>query len=92
MTDLMTFLQNLRRPSLLIDAARFGVKHYKRGKYLRQVLRSDAVLSHGAALAKLISAEAELEDQRKTGDVAYNCRRHLEVLIAMMGEAELMQN
>ncbi len=90
MTDLMSMLGALRRPRLLIRAARFGADEYKRGTALRRLLKTEA-LSHGAALMRLMAVEAELEEARQAGNANYSVARHVDVLIAMMGEARLMK-
>jgi hypothetical protein len=44
-----------------------------------------------AALLKLIEYEDELNIQRKSGESAYNLVRHLDVLIAIVGEARILR-
>ena len=88
MTDCHARLATLRRPRLLLQAARFGLADYRPERDLRRIggLPSGA-LPPGAALAALIAAEEALETIRKTGDAAYSITRHLEVLIALLAEA-----
>ena len=35
-------------------------------------------------------AEAQMEDTRKSGDASYSCARHVEVLIALLAELQLL--
>ncbi len=92
MNDLLTMLKMLHRPRLLIRAARFGLSDYNREKHLRRVLSDAAMPTPGRAIAALMSAESVLEEKRKTGDASYSIAEHIELLIAMMGEARLLES
>ncbi len=89
MRDTLDYIIALRRPRLLTRAARLGLANYSRERTLARILESDAACSE-RVLQDLIQTEAELEATRKTGDVGYSVSRHLEVLIALMGEARLL--
>ncbi|PTQ71932.1 DUF6477 family protein [Celeribacter persicus] len=90
MTDVTTLLSTLRRPRLLIRAARLGLEHYNRNRDLKRVMRTGTAPSPARALTALIEEEARMEDIRRSGDATYNVTRHVEVLIALMGEARLL--
>ncbi len=83
MTDCHTRIAALRRPRLLLQAARFGLADYRPERDLRRITG----LPPGAALPALLAAEEALERIRKTGDATYSITRHLEVLIALLAEA-----
>lgn len=87
MTDFRTTLANLRRPRLLIRAARHGMGDYRRERDLRRLVNASAPET---ALPELIYAEERLEQIRQTGDASYSIARHIEVLIALMSEARLL--
>lgn len=87
MTTAVQILENLRRPSLLIRAARHGVAEYDRNKGLSRLIESTPGHGTEAVLAELLSTEAELETDRKAGLATYSVLRHIEVLVALMGEA-----
>lgn len=89
MQDIMSFLTNLHRPRLLIRAARIGVIDYNREPHLRRLTGLSTLPRSGQALMRLVEIEAQLNDQRLVKDAAYSVIRHVEVLIAMMGEARL---
>jgi hypothetical protein len=91
MLDLQTRIATLERPSLLARAARFGVDEYRRNVHLRRILGCERLPKHGAALMQLLDREAELDGWRtaKSGD--YRPSQHVEVLIAILGEAQLMR-
>jgi hypothetical protein len=90
MTDINTILAKLRRPRLLIRAARFGLNDYNRTRDLKRVMGGTAGLKASKVIDGLIDKEALFEDKRKKGDATYNVVRHVEVLIALMAEAHLL--
>lgn len=90
MNDVTTLLNALRRPRLLIRAARFGLNDYNRNRDLKRVMRTSTAPSPSRALSALIEEEAKVEETRRSGDATYNVKRHVELLIALMGEARLM--
>lgn len=88
MTDFRTILSNLRRPRLLIRAARFGLEDYRRDRDLRRILSDLA--SPERAVPQLLAEEERLEHIRQTGDLNYPVARHIEVLVALMAEVSLL--
>ena len=90
MTDLAATLATLRRPRLLIRAARFGLNDYDRGRDLRRLIRAEAPPAPERALDRLMAAEAEIEKVRRTRTAGYSVSRHVELLIAIMAEARLL--
>jgi hypothetical protein len=86
MTDLLTLVSELRRPRILIRAARAGVTGYDRNRDLKRVMRVAEPPSPERALSALIAAEAAVEETRKAGAATYSFTRHIELLIAMIGE------
>ena len=90
MTDLITLVQTLRRPSLLIRAAALGRKDYNRNRVLKRLVRSLTIPSPHRAIASLLTVEASLEAARCTGDASYSASRHVEVLIALLAEVHFL--
>lgn len=91
MQDLLTMLTTLSRPRLLIRAARFGQSTYNRERHLQRILGYGSLPRPAAALLRLIELEREVDEQRRADDAGYTLTRHVDLLIAMMGEAELLQ-
>ncbi len=89
MTDPRFALADLRRPRLLIRAARFGMSDYRRERDLRRLIGRSAPPED--AFRDLLSAEGRLEEHRLSGDANYSVARHIEVLIALVAEARLAQ-
>lgn len=88
MTDFRALLADLRRPQLLIRAARLGVSEYCRERDLKRLLNAQP--SPDRAVSRLLSEEEALEETRKRGDACYSVARHIEVLIALIAEARLL--
>ena len=90
MQDVLSILNSLHRPRLLIRAARAGAQDYNRKRHLQRLLGYGALPRTAAALMRLIDLERGMNDARKDGDAGYSLPRHIDVLIAIMGEANLM--
>ncbi len=91
MKDILSILNDLRRPRLLIRAAREGAQEYCRDSHLKRHLGYGALPRSGPALMKLMEIEGVLNDQRHREDAGYSLIKHVDVLIAMMGEARLLR-
>lgn len=87
MTDFRALLAELRRPRLLIRAARHGMGDYRRERDLRRLVTTSIPES---ALPELVRQEERLEEIRRTGCASYSLIRHVEVLIALMAEVRLL--
>lgn len=90
MTDILSIVADLRRPQLLIKAARCGMTEYNRNRDLKRLMRVLSIPSPDRALSALLAEEERLEETRKAGDATYSITRHIEVLIAMLSEARLL--
>ena len=88
MSDFRSLLADLRRPRLLIRAARCGLADYRRDRDLRRLIPFAA--APDCTLPQLLDEEERLEAVRKRGDAAYPVGRHVEVLIALMAEVRLL--
>ncbi len=91
MLDLHTRIATLTRPQLLARAARFGVDDYRRTVHLRRILQSDMLPRHGHAIMQLLDIEGEMDAMRIAKSGNYRPAHHVEVLIAILGEARLMR-
>ena len=83
-------LAALRRPRLLVRAARHGTTDYDRSRALPRLLDISGASAPEKALSALIQAEAEVEDRRKGALATYSVTRHIELLAALMVEARLI--
>lgn len=91
MNQPLALFRNLRRPKILIRAARIAATGYRRERDLTRVLKTRRPACPERGLDTLLQIEAELEETRKTGTSAYNVTRHVEVLTAVIAEARLLQ-
>ena len=90
MTDFQTILNDLRRPGLLIRAARIGLSDYRRERDLRRLIGEAAPADPARTLPRLLAEEARLEAERTHGQAGYSLCRHIEILIALLGELRLL--
>lgn len=90
MNDLLQIVTDLKRPKLLIQAARAGLVDYNRNRDLRRLTRASIVPNPQTAVAALLAEEDRLEETRRKGCANYSFTRHIEILIAMIAEARLL--
>lgn len=86
MFDMPDHLATLRRPRLLMRAARIGLTDYRRSRDLRRLLPDGG---EGPALFELLELEARHETARLSNLATYSPLRHLEALIALLAEWHL---
>ncbi len=87
MQDLLGMIAALNRPRLLVRAARFGVEDYDRDVHLPRLLKSSDAPRPGRAVIMLLAEEAAQETNRRSEGTGYTLARHVELLIALLGEA-----
>jgi hypothetical protein len=87
MSDFCKAIATLRRPRLLVRAARLGLGDYRRERDLRRLIGDTAAPE--AALPRLMDEEERLDQSRRRGDATYPVTRHIEVLIALMAELRM---
>ena len=75
----------------MMRAARAGAESYRRDAHLPRLLGRSVLPRHKEALLNLIGIEAELNTKRKDAEPDYSLLRHLDVLIAMVGEARILR-
>ena len=91
MTPTIPDLAHLRRPALLIEAARLGVATYCRERTLRRHLGDLHHPDSEAVLETLLEIEEELNQLRRHDYAGYSPARHVDVVIAILGEVRLMR-
>ena len=90
MTDLYRQMTTLRRPRLLVRAAKIGLSDYVRDRDLKRMFAPDQPPGPGQAMGSLMDREAEIEAVRQSGGAAYSAARHVEVLTALIAECRLV--
>lgn len=83
-------LAQLRRPRLLVQAARHGLTSYDREAVLSRILKGAAPGPGTTSFDQLTRAERALDDARRRGDAGYNAAGHVEALTALIAEARLL--
>ncbi|MEM9787971.1 MAG: DUF6477 family protein [Pseudomonadota bacterium] len=91
MLDIFTRLRTLKRPALLARTARFGVDDYRREVHLKRLLHCDTLPRPADAIMQLFDLESEINALREEKSGDYAVARHVEILIALSGEARLLQ-
>ncbi|WP_027258825.1 DUF6477 family protein [Leisingera aquimarina] len=92
MQDAFTRLTLLRRPRILARAARLGAQNYCRQRDLRRILGYGILPKPAAAVMQLLELESAQDSARKAGEAGYSLIRHVDVLIALAGEAAFLRN
>ncbi len=92
MQDILSRISMLNRPKLLVSAARHGAQNYQRARHLPRLLNPGDSVKNGQALMLLSDVEDTLNEQRLNHDTTYSLMRHVEVLIAIVGEAQLLRS
>lgn len=91
MQDILNMLETLRRPRLLMRAARIGADDYNRTVHLPRVLGYGTLPRHVKALVRLMEIEGEMNAQRLEDISGYSLLQHIDVLIALVGEARALR-
>lgn len=80
-------MPRLRRPRLLVRAAKAGLGAYNRKRDLRRALKCEETPAPGTALPRLIAEEERLDQARRESAADYDVQQHLLLLIALIAEA-----
>ena len=78
----------LIRPKLLIETARFGARHYRRERDLPGAIPGLLARALGQIVARLSEAERHCEELRRERSPAYRPARHVQILSALIAEAD----
>jgi hypothetical protein len=91
MTTLLEQIGALRRPGLLMRAARHGAVDYDRSRDLKRLMRRDVTPGPVEALSAVLEMEERAESARQNADAGYSVARHIDLLVAILGEASLVR-
>ncbi len=91
MQSILDRLNTIHRPRLLIQAARIGSATYRRDLQLRRLCAPGQLPRSAPALAMLMELEDEMNLKRRAKETSYCAAEHVDILIAMMGEARLLR-
>jgi len=91
MQDIQGQISALKRPPLLVRAARFGVDDYCRSRHLPRFIDKNPLPNPGQALVLLLDLEKSMNAERVARTGGYSVAKHIQVLVALMAEAQLFQ-
>ena len=91
MEDVLTLISRLKRPTMLVRTARYGIDDYNRIVHLRRLLKAETVPGPGQAIIKLLEIEAVVNAQRIDQKAEYSVARHVELIVALMCEAQILK-
>ncbi len=91
MPHIETVLQELQRPRLLIAAARYGARKYRRSRHLRSLLASTVGMDQRAIVKYLLEKESDMDWDRRSRSADYNVKRHILALSAIVEEVRVLR-
>ena len=89
MTVFSGIFDHMRRPKLLIRAARIKASGYRRERDLPRILPPRSAATSEVRVRRLMDIEADLDATRRIGDSTYSITQHVEVLTALIAEATM---
>ena len=92
MQDILSMLEGMKRPRLLMRAARHGANDYQRDVHLPRLLGYGNLPGTGAALLRLLEVESSINEQRIDQDSNYSLLRHIDLMIAIVGECRMLKS
>ena len=84
-------LNALTRPQLLVRAARHRAIDFSRERAMRRLLQGAPVPAPGQAFDTLFEMEHAMNAARSEGGAAYSPARHVELLAALIHEAQIAE-
>lgn len=90
MSDPAISLTSLRRPRLLVRAARLGLGDYDRARALSRLLPGTDPNAPRQVFDQLARRERECDGARRSGRADYTVARHVDLLTAMIAEARVV--
>ena len=91
MEDVLKMISRLKRPTLLVRTARHGLQDYNRIVHLRRLLKTEALPEPSHAIVRLMELEAVIDQLRVANRAEYSVARHIEMIVAMMCEAQILK-
>jgi len=88
MFDIQQILEELRRPRILVRAAKFGLARHTRDSDLKRGAQAMSKSSPAAVLDQLLTQEGDLEKARVSGQASYDIHRHIGLLTSVLAVAK----
>lgn len=91
MMSVLDQIAALRRPGLLMRAARHGAQDYDRSRDLKRLMKREVTPGPIEALNAVLEMEERAEAARQNADAGYSVARHIDLLVAIIAEAALVR-
>lgn len=88
MTVKSSCFEKIRRPRLIVQAARIASATYRRDRDLARLLKAQPAGSEPVNIRRLSDIESDLDQSRRAQDSTYSISRHVEVLAALLAELQ----
>lgn len=83
-------LRKVKRPEILLQAAKIGLKTYSRNRDLKRLFKVKEIPQPMQVIKQLLKNETTLEtalkEARKTGNAAYDMKLQIQVMTALLQE------
>lgn len=86
MTQISSRKNLLRRPAILVQAAKTCACDYRRGRTVARLVKGATPPNKQVIVEALRDEEDRLEVKRQQADGSYNARQHVQVLAALIAE------
>lgn len=83
-------LCNVKRPKILLQAAKIGLTTYSRNRDLKRLFKVQEIPQPKQIIKRLLKNEMTLEEARRTGNAAYDMKKHIQVMTALLQEIYLL--
>ena len=89
--DILQRMDHLKRPPILVRAAKEGALRYQRRAHLKRFFGETPPTQSKDVLGQLLRLEDQSNDQRLAETADYSVTRHVDILIALIGEAQIFR-
>ncbi len=83
-------LYGMKRPKILLQAAKIGLKTYSRNRVLKHLFKAQKIPQPMQVIKQLMINEMTLEKARKSGSAAYDMKIHIQIMTALLQEICLL--
>ena len=89
MSKFQNRLSNLKRPKIIIKAAKIASQTYRRSRDLSRVLGYSHPALNSSIHQQLFDLEHSINQKRCLGDASYDLKTHVQVLSALLAEVSV---
>lgn len=89
MSQFQKRLSNLKRPKILIKAAKIASQTYRRSRDLSRILGYSHPTLDSSIHQQIFDLEHSINQKRRLGDASYDLKTHVQVLGALLAEVSV---